>query len=289
MEAFCAKAAGPEWDACKKTFDEGPGSATTTGQLHWGRILDECEAPEDDLTIDRIVMEVRGNLKTLIANMDDLDKNWTATSNQVEKVQKAMEQMQLSVMEWQNFETEVADPGSQIVINALGEVMSRATAASTESMDQWNMESNGLTNAICKQLLGVIQTQDMLAKGMKDLLDSRDLVVKEIEKVEKELASLRLDHARLTQKRDSIFDQMTGKTPAKVEASISKRELRLEQLKVSNARVGRALWFSEVDRFGRERALQQEAIMKVVVEENVHRAKQSMDKWKAIAASLGVQ
>ena len=101
----------------------------------------------------------------------------------------------------------------------------------------------------------------MLAKGMHELLCSREVVAKEITKVpasssplfipfptrtltltitpasfdpqvESELNGLRTDLERLKQRRESLFDQMAGKTPAKVEGSIGKRENNLAFLKV---------------------------------------------------------
>jgi hypothetical protein len=55
--------------------------------------------------------------------------------------------------------------------------------------------------------------------------------------VESELNGLRTDLERLKQRRESLFDQMAGKTPAKVEGSILKRENNLAFLKVSLASV----------------------------------------------------
>jgi hypothetical protein len=49
------------------------------------------------------------------------------------------------------------------------------------------------------------------------------------------LNGLRTDLERLKQRRESLFDQMAGKTPAKVEGSIVKRENSLAFLKVSLA------------------------------------------------------
>jgi hypothetical protein len=54
------------------------------------------------------------------------------------------------------------------------------------------------------------------------------------------------------------------------------------------ARIGRALWFSEVDRFGRERALKLDAATKTIVELNIQRASQTLDRWRQLAETVNV-
>ena len=48
------------------------------------------------------------------------------------------------------------------------------------------------------------------------------------------------------------------------------------------------MWFSEVDRFGRERALKLDSATKTIVELNVQRASQTLDRWRQLAETVNV-
>jgi len=287
LDAFCSKAAGAEFDAAKVRIDQGTDVQPNTGSLEWRKLLDACGAPEDDLTIERIVLEVKTHVGVLIRNLDDLDKQWAGTASASEKFSKTMDALAIGVTTWRDFELGIADPESQNVINALGDMMTRGAGVTNDLMEQWTQDALSLKDMISRELLGCIQTQDMLAKGMEDLLSSRERVVKEIEKIEGELNGLRTDLERLKQRRESLFDQMQGKTPAKVEGSIAKRQDRLSFLQLTLARIGRALWFSEVDRFGRERAQKLDIATKIIVEANVQRASTALDRWRQLAETVG--
>lgn len=288
LEAFCSKSAGPEWDSAKSRIDAGSDVQPNIGCQEWRKLLDGCGAPEDDLTIERISMEVKTHLGVLISNLDAMDRDWMSASSMSEKFSKTMEVMAAGVTQWRDFELSIADPDTQNVINALGDVMTRGVSVTNDVFEQWSLDSLALKESVSKELLCCIQTQDMLAKGMHELLCSREVVAKEITKVESELNGLRTDLERLKQRRESLFDQMAGKTPAKVEGSIVKRENNLAFLKSTLARIGCALWFSEVDRFGRERALKLDDATKTIVELNVQRASQTLDRWRQLAETVNV-
>jgi len=286
IEAFLTKANGHEWDNSKKVLESGSDVANGTGNLEWAKLLEECAAPEDDMTIERIAVEVRTHIGILLANLESVEKYWGTTSGYGESFFKQMESMSGGVVSWKDFEVSLADPDSQNIINSLGEVMSASMLSLSSISEQWSIESMNLSDMVSLEFLGLLQTQIMLTEGMRDLLDSREITQKEINKVEQELVQLRQDRERLARKNDSFFDKMSGKTPGKVEASIQKREYLLEILQRNLSRMGRALWFCEVDRFGTERTRKLESTVKSVIEKNAARAEESAQKWVALRAGL---
>ena len=48
--------------------------------MEWGVVLDNCNAPEDDLTVERISIEVKTHLSILLSNLYEIEKNWNSCS-----------------------------------------------------------------------------------------------------------------------------------------------------------------------------------------------------------------
>jgi hypothetical protein len=289
IDAFITRPNGPEWESAKNAISAGVDVSLSTGCSEWRRILDDCTAPEDDLTVERIVIEVRTHLQVLLSNLEQLDAEWTKTSSNGEKLQKDMDILAGSTDQWRDYELSVADEEAQNVISTLGPLMASCSTAASSIVSLWNDSSLRLSQNLNQEFLSTIQVQQMLAEGMADLLDNRETILKSIDQTERELATLRQDHERLRRKEQSIMDKMSGKTVSKVESSIARRESKLEELNSTLSRMGRALWFSEVDRFGKERALRLKESVFAIVEANTKHAAENHRNWQRIGKEIGMK
>jgi hypothetical protein len=287
MDAFISKTSQIEFDAAKKVVESSVDLKVSAGCMEWRQLLDNLDGPADDMAVERIAVEIRGQLTVMGANLNEIDKNWVSASGFGSKFAAEMDKLTLSTEQWKDFELSVAEPGSDNVLNSMGPQMLIAMNGLATISNQWNVESGGLSENIAKDLLECVQYQQMLAEGLSDLLVQKDETLKYITTLERELTQLRIDKDRFSSGRElSFMDKMQGKNASKVEGSIYKREAKLEKAKIDLVRMGKALWFSEADRFGRERTLKLDQTMKAIAVSNRERSKQNMVVWDDLCREL---
>ena len=79
-----------------------------------------------------------------------------------------------------------------------------------------------------------------------------------------------------------MFDKMQGKSTDKIQGTIVRREARLTQLRDAVKRVGRALWYCEVDRFSKERTMGLFGVCKDLIKRNKVQAEENLKAWKSL-------
>lgn len=288
LEAFLTKAAGPEWDNAKKSIESGADVVTSTGNNEWNAMLDDCNSPDDDVTVERICVETKTHLSILVSNLCEADQAWSRTANPLVNAMKELALLENSVEQWKTFEISLAEPTGDVanIISGMGPEMKAGANAFSLSIGQVAIESKRFTDSLFTDMLSVVQYQTMLAEGLKQLMQTRDDTNAAINSLERELGQLRLEKDRLSRGSLSVFDKMQGKSADKTEGSIFRREDKLEKMRADATRIGRALWFCEVDRYSKERTLNLYAYVTKMTEANVQAAKENLNAWNQIQNDL---
>jgi hypothetical protein len=60
--------------------------------------------------------------------------------------------MAAGVTQWRDFELSIADPDTQNVINALGDVMTRGVGVTNDVFEQWSLDSLALKESVSKEV-----------------------------------------------------------------------------------------------------------------------------------------
>jgi hypothetical protein len=257
--------------------------------LAWRDMLSHCPTPEDD-NVNTCISEVAEQMARLKETVTAVEKTFKYVADSKGNIDP-LYMFFCKADQWKETEKELCEASRRAIMPCrYADVISARMFSLVMCADEWRRQAKSLQGCVINDRLQFLVIQNkLLAGGLLEMLDLRAKNISELSRVENELSNLRgeLDQARLKAGAPkNFFEKLANKPPEKLEASIAKRETRVDYLRNAIMQVSKSLLYCEIDRFSHERMMKMVELVRDIVAMNVNSAKENMDAWQTVQANL---
>ncbi|KAJ1442587.1 hypothetical protein B484DRAFT_442115 [Ochromonadaceae sp. CCMP2298] len=239
---------------------------------------------------DRLITDFKRQLELLHAMLKQLDRECRLASSQAAAFAASMSSLSGIVTAWTSLESDIADVKRNEYLDPYGAAKNRTMDAMRAGHSHWAQSVELAPKVVTQVLLSSVQFQTMQVIRFKEFLQSRDLLLRDLERAREQARAAEDQHQASTVEEwnrrgsRSFFSQR----PEDLVDNVQRRTGAVHELQVRVDRINRALIFCELARFNKERQQTIANLYGKLAATHMQIAQSSQQHWSATMGELGI-
>lgn len=252
----------------------------------WLLLVDKTEL--NSVEADKAIVDFKHQLDVLKSSLNLVDIECRATGKKVVLGCKGMNSLSEVVNTWVGQELDLVDPTRTECVNTYCSDVTAAMEALQSCQAHWAQNIALIPKIIARVIMSNVQFQLQQVAGLRIFLSSREQLVKELERSQKERVKALDDKRRATSPSNKRQSGLFTKGIDELESSLVKKTEQQNNFQAIVDRLTKALVFCEMDRFNRERLASIRSLLASLATIHTHLSSSTSAKWSETAAALGL-